>query len=81
LRAYHAVYPLTEPEILYLKEAYRFFVLNYVVHVGEHFFRPSLWTRLMQEALDEYLPSLDRLDLRGVVAAVLDRHASEPVAG
>jgi Ser/Thr protein kinase RdoA (MazF antagonist) len=72
LRAYHAVYPLSAPEILFLKEAYRFFVLNYVVHVGEHFFRPSIWTRLMQEALDEYLPSLDRLDLREVADRVLD---------
>jgi hypothetical protein len=81
LRAYHAVYPLTEREILFLKEAYRFFVLNYVVHVGEHFFRPSIWTRLMQEALDEYLPSLERLDLREIADQVLSPPASQPVTG
>jgi hypothetical protein len=78
LQAYHAVYPLSEPEILFLKEAYRFFILNYVVHVGEHFFRSSIWTRLMQEALDEYLPSVDQLDLRPVAAAVLNSPAPQP---
>jgi len=42
-----------------------------VVHVGEHFFRASIWTRLMQEALDEYLPSVEKLDLSPIVQAVL----------
>jgi Ser/Thr protein kinase RdoA (MazF antagonist) len=81
LKSYHAKYPLSEQEILYLKEAYRFFILNYVVHVGEHFFRPSLWHRLMQEALDEYLPSVERLDLRPLVAALLGRAARDPETG
>ncbi|MEY4546746.1 MAG: hypothetical protein RL685_2941 [Pseudomonadota bacterium] len=71
LRAYHARFPLLEAEILFLKEAYRFFILNYVVHAGEHFFDTSLWHRLMQEALDAYLPSVERLDLRPLVDAVL----------
>ena len=78
LRAYHQVYPLSEAEILYLKEAYRFFILNYVVHVGEHFFRASIWNRLMQEALDEYLPSIGRLDLRPLVDAILKPSPSWP---
>ncbi len=78
LRAYHARYPLSEAELLFLKEAYRFFILNYVVHAGEHFFRASLWHRLMQEALDEYLPSLQQLDLRPLVEAVLERPATMP---
>ena len=34
LRAYHAEYPLTPDEVLFLKEAYRFFLLNYVVREG-----------------------------------------------
>jgi Ser/Thr protein kinase RdoA (MazF antagonist) len=71
LKAYHATLPLTESELLYLKEAYRFFVLNYVVHSGEHFFRPSIWQRLSREALSEYLPSLPDLDLRPLVDEVL----------
>jgi len=71
LKAYHAVSPLTENELLFLREAYRFFILNYVIRVGEHFFRPSIWQRLMREALDDYLPSLQSLDLRPVVDAVL----------
>jgi hypothetical protein len=71
LHAYHAILPLTENEILYLKEAYRFFILNYVVHSGEHFFRPSIWQRLLREALSDYLPSLTSLDLRPLVEQIL----------
>ena len=71
LRAYHAILPLTENEILYLKEAYRFFILNYVVHSGVHFFRPSIWQRLLREALSDYLPSLSTLDLRPLVDSLL----------
>jgi hypothetical protein len=78
LKAYHAVLPLTENEILYLKEAYRFFVLNYVVHSGEHFFRPSIWQRLLREALVDYLPSLPALDLRPLVDAILGSAAPTP---
>jgi hypothetical protein len=71
LEAYHAVLPLTENEILYLAEAYRFFILNYVVHAGEHFFRPTIWQRLSREAISEYLPSLASLDLRPLVDRIL----------
>src|SRR5690606_34928926 len=62
LRAYHAEYPLTDNEVLFMKEAYRFFLLNYVMRGGEHFFRPSYCERLQREALREYLPVLDRVD-------------------
>jgi Ser/Thr protein kinase RdoA (MazF antagonist) len=62
LRAYHQVFPLTENEILFLKEAYRVFLLNYVIRIGEHFFRPEIIRRLYQEALDVYFPVLDRTD-------------------
>jgi Ser/Thr protein kinase RdoA (MazF antagonist) len=71
LRAYHAVFPLSEPEILFLEDGYRFFILNYVVHSGEHFFRPAIWQRLLRESLDTYLPSLDGIDFRPVAQAVL----------
>ena len=62
LRAYHEVHRLTEDEILSLKEAYRFFVLNYVLRVGEHFFRPDICTRLQNEAIQRYLPDLELAD-------------------
>ncbi|HEX2676866.1 MAG TPA: hypothetical protein VHM19_09505 [Polyangiales bacterium] len=72
LRAYHAVFPLSEAELSFLKEAYRFFVLNYVVRVGEHFFVPKIEKRLLREAVDHYLPSLETLDWRQLLR-VLDR--------
>lgn len=71
LEAYHAVLPLTESEILFMAEAYRFFVLNYVIHSGEHFFRPAIWQRLSREAISEYLPSIASLDLRPLVDRLL----------
>lgn len=71
LEAYHAIFPLTENEILFLAEAYRFFVLHYVIHSGEHFFRPSIWQRLSREAISEYLPSVAALDLRPLVERIL----------
>ncbi len=71
LRAYHKLNPLRENELLFLKEAYRFFILNYVIRSGEHFFRPSICRRLVREATEVYLPSLDRLDLRPLVDQLL----------
>jgi hypothetical protein len=59
LKAYHAAFPLTIPEILFLKEAYRFFILNYVVKDGRHFFHEIFATKLQKEAYDIYFPSLD----------------------
>jgi hypothetical protein len=63
LREYHRVYPLTVPEVLFLKEAYRFFLLNYVVREGRHFFRYDFWQQLLHDAVDVHLPVLDDLDL------------------
>lgn len=71
LRAYHEVHPLADNEILFLKEAYRFFILNYVVRSGEHFFRPTIYRRLLKEATEGYLPELDKLDLRPLVDQLL----------
>ena len=59
LRAYNSVHALTKDELLFLKEAYRFFILNYVLRIGEHFFQPDLCHRLQQEAIEEYLPNLE----------------------
>lgn len=60
LKAYHQVYPLTEKEVRFLKEAYRFFILNYVVKDGRHFFHEIFATKLQKEAFDIYLPSIDK---------------------
>jgi hypothetical protein len=62
LKAYHSVYPLKGEEILFLKEAYRVFLLNYVKRNGEHFFRHAICKRLHEEALGDYFPTLDQTD-------------------
>ena len=63
LSAYHEASPLDESEILFLREAYRFFILSYVLNLGEHFFQWSLRMRLQREAVEHYLPAVDALDL------------------
>lgn len=60
LKAYHAVYPLSKDEVLFMKEAYRFFILNYVVKDGRYFFHELYSSRLRQEAFEIYFPSLDK---------------------
>jgi hypothetical protein len=67
LRAYHRVFPLSEAEVLFLKEAYRFFLLNYVVREGRHFFRYDFWQHLLHDAVDVQLPAADQLDLSPLV--------------
>jgi hypothetical protein len=71
LKAYHRVFPLGRSEILFLKEAYRFFILHYVVGSGERFFQHDLWSRLVGEAVNVYLPALDTLDLSSLANDVL----------
>ena len=60
LQEYHKVYPLMADEIRFLREAYRFFILNYVVKEGNHFFSPEYAKKLRAEAFETYLPSVDR---------------------
>lgn len=62
LQQYHRINPMLEQEVLFLKEVFRFFILNYVIRSGEHFFRPSYCARLQREALDSYLPRLESAD-------------------
>jgi len=59
LKEYHKVYPLTENEIYFMKEAYRFFILNYVIKYGRYFFHRTYATKLQREAYETYLPSID----------------------
>ena len=60
LKVYHSVYPLTTNEILFMKEAYRFFILNYVVKDGRHFFHEIFANKLQREAFEIYLPSIEK---------------------
>ncbi len=60
LKEYHAVYPLTENEIRFMPEAYRFFILNYVIKYGRYFFHRTYATKLQREAYQIYFPAIDR---------------------
>jgi Ser/Thr protein kinase RdoA (MazF antagonist) len=60
LKEYHKVNPLTADEIRFLKEAYRFFILNYVIKDGKYFFNEQYAKKLQAEAFEIYLPSVDR---------------------
>jgi hypothetical protein len=60
LKAYHQIYPLKEAEIRFLKEAYRFFILNYVIKDGRFFFHELFAIKLQKEAYDIYLPSIEK---------------------
>ncbi len=64
LAAYHRIFALNESEVLFLREVYRFFILNYVVREGDNFFQPEYWHRLQQEVVSLCLPAAQRLDLR-----------------
>lgn len=70
LAAYHAASPLVAEEVRFLREAYRFFILNYVLRVGEHFFQWSVAPRLQHEALEIYLPTADALSLAPLLDVV-----------
>jgi Ser/Thr protein kinase RdoA (MazF antagonist) len=54
LKEYHRVYPLTENEIRFLPEAFRFFILNYVVKYGRFFFHRTYAIKLQREAYEIY---------------------------
>jgi hypothetical protein len=59
LQEYHKVNPLTADELRFLKEGYRFFILNYVIKDGNYFFSEQYARKLQAEAFDIYLPSVD----------------------
>lgn len=60
LEEYHKIFPLTANEIRFMKEAYRFFVLNYVIKDGKRFFKEQYAEKLQAEAFNIYLPSVER---------------------
>lgn len=59
LKEYHRVFPLTRNEVLFIKEAYRFFILNYVISNGRFFFNEGYAMKLQYEAFEQHLPNLD----------------------
>jgi len=63
LSAYREVFPMSDEEVMFLPEVYRFFILNYVVREGARFFRPDLCTRFRRDAVRTYLPALEHLDV------------------
>ena len=73
LRTYHRILPLKKEELLFLKEAYRFFILNYVLRVGEHFFQPDICHRLQQEAIEDNLPQLELVSFEPLLDVLLNR--------
>ena len=60
LAAYHEVYPLTREELAFLPEAYRFFILNYVIKYGRYFFQDIYASKLGREAFTKYFPRLQQ---------------------
>ncbi|HVZ34436.1 MAG TPA: hypothetical protein VG963_18535, partial [Polyangiaceae bacterium] len=70
VRTYHAVFPLKERELAFVKEAYRFFLLNYVLRTGVHFFVRDICERLERETLGRYLPELETLDFTPLLSCL-----------
>lgn len=70
LRAYHAVYPLSENEIRFLPEAYRFFILNYVIKYGRYFFHRTYATKLQREAYSLSFPSIAQFNADPILRAL-----------
>src|ERR1700743_2921362 len=71
LEEYHKVFPLTATEIKFMKEAYRFFILNYVIKDGKRFFKEQYAEKLQAEAFNIYLPSVDRdFDAEKIIQAL-----------
>lgn len=70
LKEYHQVYPLTENEIRFLPEAYRFFILNYVIKYGRYFFHRTYATKLQREAYETYFPSIDQFNADKILKAL-----------
>lgn len=73
LKAYHEENPLSEEEIRFLPETYRFFLLNYVVKYGRYFFHEVFSNRLQQEAYTKHLPTIEeKFDADHILKALFD---------
>jgi hypothetical protein len=71
LKEYHKINPISADEIRFLKESYRFFILNYVIKDGRYFFNEQYAKKLQAEAFEIYLPSVDRdFDAEKIIEAL-----------
>lgn len=70
LKSYHKVFPLKIEEVRFLKEAYRFFILNYVIKDGRFFFHEIFATKLQKEAYELYFPSIETFDVDKIIEAL-----------
>ncbi|MBO0930322.1 hypothetical protein [Fibrella aquatilis] len=68
LEEYHQIYPLTEREIRFLPEAYRFFILNYVIKYGRYFFNDTYAAQLQHDAYTIHLPSIEHFSVDPILA-------------
>ena len=60
LKSYHELNPLNEIEIRFLKEVYRFFLLNYVIKYGRYFFAEKYADKLQKDAFESHFPSIEK---------------------
>ncbi len=60
LKSYHQVFPLSQTEIRFLQEAYRFFILNYVIKYGRYFFHEIFANKLQKEAYEQYFSNIEK---------------------
>jgi hypothetical protein len=70
LAAYHEIFPLSEEEVRFIPEAFRFFVLNYVIREGSRFFRRDLCIKFRADAARVYLPQMESFDVSPLLRAV-----------
>lgn len=70
LAEYHKVFPLSEEEVRFIPEAFRFFVLNYVIREGSRFFRRDLCVKFRVDAARVYLPQMESFDVSPLLRAV-----------
>ncbi len=63
LSEYTKIRQLPIEEYRFMREAYRFFILNYVIKDGQNFFRADIYRRLRDEVVEFYLSHLDEIKL------------------
>jgi hypothetical protein len=61
LQKYHQIAPLTREEVLFMGEAFRFFLLQYVFRHGAYFFRKEIAAHLQADAINQHFADLDRI--------------------
>jgi hypothetical protein len=68
LAAYQEVNPMTDRDIAFLRETYRFFILHYVIADGDLFFQSDIASKLRNEAISIELPLIETANLSHLVA-------------